>query len=324
MRMRRFCRSLVSVALLIGEVFAQTPPLPAITATPAQPAPFEKQLRKAVTFIQDTCSEGNHERIVSGTGFFVSVPEKRLGPQASFVYLVTNRHVAMAWDAQSHPLTVNSAAIRLNQNDGKSTWVKHAGNLRWFLPIDDSTDLAVTSVQLNHDLYDYETVPDSILATDDVVTSKAISEGMKILFSGLFYSFPGETRMQPIVRAGIIAMMPDEDLVTTMNKKGKVYLGDVHAFHGNSGSPVFVDVNGTRGGMTMAGQDFRMLGVISGFYGEDDKFNLTVQTNVSGNAGSNSSIAVIVPAMLVKDLLNDPRVVAEREAAVTKWQTEHK
>jgi hypothetical protein len=45
---------------------------------------------------------------------------------------------------------------------------------------------------------------------------------------------------------------------------------------------------------------------------------LTVETNVSGKAGSNSSIAMIVPATLVRNLLYNPKMVASREEAVAK------
>jgi hypothetical protein len=271
---RRCQRALLSVVLLTIAVSAQVAtPIPAATTAPAQPITFEKQLRKAITFVQQTCIQDGKEIPVSGTGFFVSIAEKRIGPEATFVYLITNRHVAMAWDANNQPLQIKNTQVRMNLKNGKSMMVQTgAGSFPWFFPENDSTDLAAVPVSFSNDVFDYETIPDTMLVTDELISQRSISEGMKILFSGLFYSFPGETRMQPIVRAGIIAMMPDEELITTTRKKGKVYLGDVHAFHGNSGSPVFVDIAGRRGGVTTVGEDFKMLGVISGFYGEDDKF----------------------------------------------------
>jgi hypothetical protein len=35
-------------------------------------------------------------------------------------------------------------------------------------------------------------------------------------------------------------MIPDEPMMTTTGKLGSLYLGDVHIFGGNSGSPVLV------------------------------------------------------------------------------------
>jgi len=138
--------------------------------------------------------------------------------------------------------------IRLNLKDGSSKELGLAGNLRWILPPDDSVDLALSPVAIDPNVYDYLSIQDSLLATEDVIKKESIAEGMKLVFSGFFYQVPGLKQIEPIVREGIVAMMPDEELVTTTGKKGNVYLGEVHAFHGNSGSPAFVDLGGARGG----------------------------------------------------------------------------
>ncbi len=56
-------------------------------------------------------------------------------------------------------------------------------------------------------------------------------------------------------------MIPDEPVVTTTGKRGNIYLGDVHIFHGNSGSPVLVSA---QDGVLRMGE-YHFLGVVSGY-----------------------------------------------------------
>jgi len=279
-------------------------------------------MRKTVAFLTLGCLSGNIPVRAQGTGFFVTVADSRLPPpNTSFGYLVTNRHVAMCWDNENNPMQVRSVAIRLNLNDGSSQEFTSVGNLTWILPPDDSVDLALVPMAPDHNVVDYLSIPDSIFATEDVVKKESISEGNKLLFSGFFYQVPGLKQMQPILREGIVAMMPNEDLRTTTGRNGKVYLGEVHAFHGNSGSPVFVDLAGMRGSSLRLGGGYRLLGVVSGGYGEGEQNNLVLENPLASKPG-NSGIAMIVPASALKALLDDPRVVAIRDAEVARQQAQ--
>jgi hypothetical protein len=311
------CASLILALLPAGIGAQNVPPTPlAQTTTTKAPEPIERRIRKTVTFITLTCLRGNMQFRAQGTGFFLSVADSRL-PNRSFVYLATNRHVAMCWDDQKNPMQVQSVAIRLNLKDGSSKDFPSVGNFPWILPSDDSIDLALVPLAPDLDVFDCLTVPDSLLATEDVIKKESIAEGMKLVFSGFFYQVPGLTHMEPILREGIVAMMPDEDLVTTTGKRGKVYLGEVHAFHGNSGSPAFVDVGGLRGAGIKIGGDYRLLGVVSGGYSEGEQNTLVLETPLASKPG-NSGIAIIVPASALKALLDDPRVVALRDAEVLR------
>jgi hypothetical protein len=146
-----------------------------------------------------------------------------------------------------------------------------------------------------------------------VLKKESVSEGLKIIFSGFFYQVPGISHMEPILREGVIAMIPDGKLVTTTGKLGKAYLGEVHAFHGNSGSPVFVNVRRD------FGYDYRFLGVVSGGYGEGEQNALVLETPMASKPG-NSGIAMIVPAAELKKLIDDPRVAAARDADIRAQQ----
>ncbi len=308
------------LALLPGLIDGQNaPPTPLAQTAPAStPEPVERQIRKTVTFITMHCLRGIIPMRAQGTGFFVGMPDSRLpGAGSAFVYLVTNRHVAMCWDDQSNPMPVQSVNIRMNLKDGSSKDFTSIGNVPWILPNDDSVDLALLPLAPDSNVYDYRMVPDSILVTEDVIKKESISEGVKLIFSGFFYQVPGLKQMEPILREGIVAMLPDEDLQTTTGKNGKVYLGEVHAFHGNSGSPAFVDIGGFRGNVIKGGTDYRLLGVVSGGYGEGEQNTLVLETPLASKP-ANSGIAMIVPASALKALLDDPRVVALRDAEVAR------
>jgi hypothetical protein len=258
-----------------------------------------------------SCVRGNDHFRVMGTGFFVGVSDSRLPAGSGFVYVVTNRHLAMCWDDERNPMRVQIASIRMNLKDGTSKEVPNLGNVPWIVPADESIDLALTAVNFDSAAYEYRIIPESLLIGDEEMKKEPISEGLKILFSGFFYQVPGLTRLEPILREGTLAMIPDEDLMTTTGKMGKLYLGEVHAFHGNSGSPVFVDLR-SRGGI---GFDYRLLGIVSGGYSEGEENRLVLETPLADKPG-NSGVAMIVPASQLKALLYDPRVVAQREAQI--------
>src|SRR5690349_21005753 len=77
------------------------PPVPlaqnAATAPTPPVEPMERQVRKTVAFITMHCIEGTQFVKAQGTGFLIEVPDSRLPANRSFMYLVTNRHIAMCW-----------------------------------------------------------------------------------------------------------------------------------------------------------------------------------------------------------------------------------
>jgi len=69
----------------------------------------------------------------------------------------------------------------------------------------------------------------------------------------------------------------------------------------------------------MLGSKYQMLGVVSGGYNEDEDFNLTLEATLKGTVKGNSGIALIVRAADLKSLIDDPRLVAIREATVAQF-----
>jgi hypothetical protein len=110
-------------------------------------------------------------------------------------------------------------------------------------------------------------------------------------------------------------MIPEGPMETTLHKSGRIYLAEAHAFHGNSGSPVFVDINRFTNAISFS---YKFLGVISGEVPETADFSLQVTTTYSANVSANSDISTVVPADEVKSILDSSALQGERDAFVAK------
>jgi len=216
-----------------------------------------------------------------------------------------------------------SLLFNLNVEDG-GTFVKEVvlnqnGSIPWVLPEDESVDLAVIPMGINPQLLDIKLVPMRFFATKDVLEQNHIHEGEPIFFTGFFYQFPGTKKISPIVRQGIIAMMPDEK-IPFVGTHERLYLADVHAFGGNSGAPAFINLGGFHNGGLMVGQEYRLIGVVNGEMTEDENFNLELTTTIKGKARANSGISTIVPVDELKTLLDGPSLGKLRDQAVMLYQ----
>jgi hypothetical protein len=318
--------SVICLTVVIPGIAQQTPTPPPQSA-PSQtqpsvaappPLPFATQIKKAVVFIQTDCRMGEGVESHVGTGFFVFVPEPRIGVDRGFIYLVTNRHVVQPGIENSKPCDVAAYFVRMNLkpqgNNSPASQSVSLGEVKktgWVFPTDPSVDLAALQVNPDQKVFDFQTVPLGMLSDQK---TDGLTEGDSVLFTGLFVQYMGQSRMQPIVRSGTVAMLPDEMISTTLKKQGHVYLTEVHAFGGNSGSPVFVDVGGIRKGKI--GFEYKLLGVVSGEVFETADFQLQVATTYKGDLAANSGISIVVPAEDVKALLQSAEFQKKRDDEV--------
>jgi hypothetical protein len=308
--------SLISTTLAV----AQVPPPNQAGKTDNLVPPVTVLLKKLVCFLTVDYQAGMKTGTIRGTAIFVFVDDKRLGENSGFSYLVTNRHMA-APVVDGRTATVRRISLRLNLRSPVGDSLVAEGDLpvtisNWYFPKDDAVDLAVLPLAPDRSRFDYELLPVSFFATKETIESSHIAEGDPVLFTGFFYQFPGKKKIEPIVRQGVLAMMPDEPLETTLHKPGRLYLADVHVFGGNSGAPMFVNIGGLRNGMLSLGSEYRLLGVVSGYFNETSDFQLEVATTLSGQVSTNSGIAVVVPVDELKSLLNSPEVTHQRDAQV--------
>jgi hypothetical protein len=186
---------------------------------------------------------------------------------------------------------------------------------KWHFSTDDTVDLAVGLLPISADEYVFTRISIAqFLTLDDMHNRKAV-EGDPLLFSGLFiqlYDFDKEIKsLEPIVRSGSLAMVPEGLLPTTMQRKpGHILLADAHVFHGNSGSPVFVDTARFEGGI---GYSYKFLGVICGEVYENADLTFTVTASISATVGENSDVSIVVPAWQILDILDLPETKQERD-----------
>lgn len=296
-----------------GPIAAQQP------ASTTSSLPVAEQLRKTVAFLTVTYRNGSTVGGVIGTCFFVSYLDPRLGENTGFLYLVTNRHVAQPGIDLGTPYDIQTASIRLNlatptaQAQSVQESIQFGGRVQWHFPADNAVDLAVLPVGPDQKLFDFVSIPSNIIVTADRLKTGDVGVSDPIKFAGYFSNFPGHNRMEPIVREGVIAMVPQEDVETTLHKKGPIILADLHAFHGNSGSPVFVNIGGEHRRVFTPGENYLLLGVVSGYYPESAGFSVPAAAVLTGEVRDNSGITAIVPAYQLLDLLNSPELQADRD-----------
>jgi hypothetical protein len=309
----------LAVPLSIAQQPTPTQEQGPVAATTASPQTFLEQIRKDVAFLAVFYGDGSTG--VIGTGFFVSLLDERLGENQAFVYLVTNRHVAQPGIDLGQPYSVTGAIIRLNflaaQGEAMSAQMTiPLDRFHWIFPQDPAVDIAVMPLAPDQKKFDYIQIPSSLITTADQVSAGDVVVGDRVTFAGYFSNFPGQKRVEPIVRQGIIAMLPDENIDTTLHKPGHLYLADLHAFHGNSGSPVFVNLGGAHHGKYMMGDNYRLLGIVSGYYPESVGYSVPAATVLTGEVHDNSGITTIVPADEINKLLNSAELQAERDRIV--------
>jgi hypothetical protein len=263
-----------------------------------------------------------------GTGFLVGYKDARLKAQPGdagpryFRYVVTNRHVIQPGIENGTPCKVISSYILLNHRpdaahaDTYTDVIRTANIFKWSTPQDDSVDIAVAPIGFDVKLYDHIAIITDQFVTEEEVKNRLIVEGDPVLFAGLFIqTFDQVHTLEPIVRSGTVAMIPEGMLHTTLNnKEGRIYLAEAHAFHGNSGSPMFVDPNKFSG--IISGPSYKLFGVISGEMFENSDLTLTVANSLAGNIAANSDVSIIVPAPELMKLLDAPSLKADRDRIV--------
>jgi hypothetical protein len=311
------------IFLFAASAASQTPQAAAPQSKPGsspQQQSFMPLFKRTVTLLRVGYLDNGTLMVASGTACFVFYPDSRLGENRGFFYLVTNRHAVQPGIEDGHPHRAEWMTIRLNRKGTEQVSTDErmptGADQQWYFPTNDSVDLAVFPLLPDQTKYDFAAIPTSVFATGDVVESQTITEGDTVLFTGYFYQFPGMKKFEPIVREGILAMIPYEELDTTLKKRGRIYLADVRAFQGNSGSPMIVNVGGLRNGHLTAGYDYRLLGIISGYYHEDSDLTLTVATTLTGTVKENSGIAMVVPVDELKSILESSVFKALRDSEV--------
>jgi hypothetical protein len=254
-----------------------------------------------------------------GTGFFVSYPDPRGGSNFGFVYLVTAKHVLKDWDGRY----LQTIKIRLNLKDtggfdfADVPVTDDKGSLLWFIDEQDSSNEAALYPLLpDQKKFDYKFVPTQMFVTNDTFATANVAEGDRVFFVGLLPQFYGVSRNYPVVRNGTVALITDEKIPVGNIGPHRLYVVEMSAWPGNSGSPVFLQLGGLRGGGLMLGQDIRMLGIL--LAESNNVMSAKIDKNLQyqwGN-GQNTGISYILPAPDLSLVLNNHSAQANRDLQI--------
>jgi hypothetical protein len=323
----------VTLFLASGLQFALAQaPQPAVT----KQVRVETQLSKMVVFINvelkslSPSATSLQPVTLAGTGFLISLPDGRLDSGKGFGYLVTNRHVAQAIEQDgegnctAHEVQQTYVTMNLKQaangNRSKKVPITMSQDVHWYFLEDDAIDLAVIPFVA---ATEFDAVPLSVkdFLTADAIEKQNVVPGDRLLTPGYFFAYAGMHQIQPILREGVLAMLPDGPMRTTLCKSGNVYLADVHITPGNSGSPIFIIPSlGLGAGEAFGGVPsvFGLLGVVSGYMQETSELTLRASTTWQASVEANSGVSVVVPAQQLIDLLDSPGLQRLRDKQLAR------
>jgi hypothetical protein len=240
-----------------------------------------------------------------GTAFFVSVPSDA-NPDHGYIYVVTAKHCI------ERAKNSGDLFLRINTQDGGFELIRVTSE--WDYPDNEAVDLAVLREQLP-DTLEYTPIPMEMFATNEVIQREQIGIGDNLVITGLFTQHYGTQRNLPIVRTGIIASMPQEQLQDeNTGFEYEAFLAEVRSIGGLSGSPVFVVLDPGRlikGSLRFHHQTF-LLGLIRGHWDYGKK---TASIDFRGEEleAVNMGIAMVTPIQELFAMLNSEKFAAERK-----------
>ncbi len=271
----------------------------------------------AVFFIlPKAIASGAVEEVDTASGFIAEV--KNETANLKHHYLVTARHVA---EQCSH----GAVKVRLNTIAGTSQIVELNGENWKFHPTDETVDVAVMPWPIPQSEFDWRAIPvePMFLAGRRTLAGKDIGIGDNTYSIGLFRTIAGRSRAMPLLRAGTIAMIPEERVATdwkTAAERGiEAYLIDSTSIRGLSGAPVLVartiDVVPAEhtGRIPVAEGAHFLLGLIHGH--SDVALEPAERLSDFRRDQINFGLALVVPAQKIFETLNSPCLVAERRQA---------
>jgi hypothetical protein len=246
---------------------------------------------------------------LAGTGFVILVKGDGSSPYAH-MYFVTARHCV----EKAEPY--GGLYVRFNTYEGGIEYVRVETS--WYFPDSDADDVAVAPLPVTS-INQFDFVPIDISswpASDEFLASEAIGVGDEVVVVGLFTRRGGKNQNRSIVRAGIIAAMPDEPLMDlNSGLEYDAYLAEVRSVGGLSGSPVFVVLPPGR----VTGSDFQtdrrqfsLLGLIRGHW--DKRTEEFADFEESEVDELNTGIAIVTPIQKAVDvILTTEELVKERK-----------
>jgi hypothetical protein len=272
-------------------------------------------IQKCAMFIAYKASDGSYVHM--GTAFLVTLPFPEIN--GSFSYVVTARHVI----AKIYQQVVDKVFISANTYEGFN-WIETNID-KWIPHPDYRVDVSVIALSFAASVYDIRSLSPTMAVNDEIISKQKIGPGDEIFLTGLFESHIGKHKNLPIVRTGNIALMPEELVEVTIDKKTQqmeAYLIEARSIGGLSGSPVFV----YRAYHPGSEKAFYWLGLMHGHW--NVKSNEKQESEeISQDAAYippheriNMGIAIVVPATKVLEAMNQPYFADARERVIAHYK----
>ncbi len=268
------------------------------------------EVKRTLSFIFLPNSSG--EPIPNGTAFFTAINSEKHTNRA-YVYLVTAKHVLQ----MTRTNYFGQILVRVNRKDGGSDLLPMQLTGTNALPVfthpDKSVDIAVIPFAPDGAKYDVKWIPESMLVTRETFARLRIKEGDDVFFGGLFIPFPGAKRNIPILRFGRVAMISDEKIPWD-GEMLDLYLMETQSFGGNSGSPVFFNLNPTRdpGSIVIGPSQLSLAGIMKGSFLNASEV-LVLNRSPVPISRENAGIAAVVPSYLLREVILGPDATAFRK-----------
>ena len=165
-------------------------------------------IRKSVAFVCYHATTGSDALSLAGTAFYVIVPSE---VKYTFGYIVAAKHVIVGIQQKS---VDGNVFIRANCNDGTSSIIQSLVSDWKFHPDDPSVNVAVMPGFLEQDVFDTRPISVETAATNTVINEHRIGAGDEVFLAGLFVNHFGRDRNLPIIRAGNIALIPENQYMS--------------------------------------------------------------------------------------------------------------
>ncbi len=255
-----------------------------------------------------------------GTGFFVSYPDRRGGPNYQFSYVITAKHVLQDVDGSFLP----SVSIRLNlksaTGDMEVGFIRDIpvtdaqGSLLWFHSEDEAEDVVAVPLFPDDREFEFNTISTRTFLNDQELNSGALAEGEDVYFIGLMEQYYGIRRNYPLVRRGSLALLTGE-YIDTPSGRQQVFIAELESWPGNSGSPVFLQ-RGTQNRLAPKRNNSKFLGmVVASFV---NRFSIPLNAGqptrkLEGGDQANTGMTCIVPASTIERVLDSEPAQRDRD-----------
>jgi len=177
---------------------------------------------------------------------------------------------------------------------------------------DDGVDIAVFRSQ-HHVETKYAVLPRDLIATRDTLRDEDIAQGDRIIFPALLVNFVGSARNYPVLRNGVIALLPDERVpmqysigAKIIQTQQEVLLLDATSIPGASGAPIFLwpGPRVKNNSFIFGGVKPYLLGIVHGFYPAVPRELVDVQIAAATQMyAENSGIAIAFPSWRLGEIL---------------------